>query len=107
MPDAIVQKNSKSFVNAVLLCIAKVFVLSKSPVLWVLLLVRSTSGCATRKKTSEKQATTSGQRRRPKDVGAKLPPPDQAQEIRCLIIDKNPQQLKFDFALWTRRAVKG
>lgn len=57
------------------------------------------------KSTSEEQATTGGQRGRPKGVGAKLTP-EQAQEIRRLIIDKNPQQLKFNFALWTRRAVK-
>lgn len=56
-------------------------------------------------KTSGEQATTGGQRGRPKGVGAKLAP-EQAQEIRRLIIDKNPQQLKFDLALWTRRAVK-
>ena len=57
------------------------------------------------KSTSEEQATTGGQRGRPKGAGAKLTP-EQAQEIRRLIIDKNPPQLKFNFALWTRRAVK-
>lgn len=56
------------------------------------------------KKTSEQQATVGGQRGRPKGIGAKLTP-EQAREICSLIIDKNPQQLKFDFALWTRRAV--
>lgn len=56
-------------------------------------------------KTSEEQATTGGQRGRPKGIGAKLTA-EQAQVIRNLIIDKNPRQLKFDFALWTRRAVK-
>lgn len=57
------------------------------------------------KKTSEQQATLGGQRGRPKGIGAKLTP-EQAWEIRSLIIDKNPQQLKCDFALWTRRAVR-
>lgn len=31
--------------------------------------------------------------------------PEQEQEIRRLIIDRTPDQLKMDFALWTRQAV--
>jgi hypothetical protein len=31
---------------------------------------------------------------------------DQEREIQRLIIDKTPDQLKFPFALWTRKAVQ-
>lgn len=55
--------------------------------------------------TSEEEATLGGQRGRPKGVGAKLTP-DQEAEVRKHVIDKQPKQLKFDFALWTRRAVR-
>lgn len=54
--------------------------------------------------SSEEQAMAGGQRGRPKGVGSKLTP-EQEASIRSLIIDKSPKQLKFDFALWTRRAV--
>lgn len=57
------------------------------------------------KASTEEQATMGGKRGRPKGIGAKLTP-EQEVTIRQLILDKNPQQLKFDFALWTRRAVK-
>lgn len=55
--------------------------------------------------TSEEEAILGGQRGRPKGVGAKLTP-DQEAEVRKHVIDKQPKQLKFDFALWTRRAVR-
>ena len=55
--------------------------------------------------STEEQATTGGQRGRPKGVGAKLTKQQEAQ-IRQQIIDKNLKQLKFGFALWTRRAVR-
>ena len=55
--------------------------------------------------SGEEQATAGGQRGRPKGVGSKLSVQQEAH-IRNLIIEKNPKQLKFDFALWTRRAVK-
>ena len=55
--------------------------------------------------TDEQSATQGGQRGRPKRVGAKLSA-EQEKTIRTLIIEKNPKQMKFDFALWTRRAVK-
>lgn len=55
--------------------------------------------------TNEQQATVGGQRGRRKGVGAKLSEQDE-KKIRAMIIDKAPRQLKFDFALWTRRAVR-
>ena len=55
--------------------------------------------------STEEQATTGGQRGRSKGGVAKLTKQQEAQ-IRQQIIDKNLKQLKFGFALWTRRAVR-
>ena len=55
--------------------------------------------------STEAQATAGGQRGRPKGMGSKFSPAQESQILK-MIIDKNPKQLKFDFALWTRRAVK-
>ncbi|MDG9672376.1 IS630 family transposase, partial [Hahella sp. CR1] len=32
--------------------------------------------------------------------------PGQENRIRCLIVDKSPDQLKLEYALWTRKAVQ-
>ena len=42
---------------------------------------------------------------RPKGTGMKLTE-EQCKRIQALIIDKDPDQLKMPFALWTRKAVK-
>ena len=55
--------------------------------------------------SSEEQAVEGGRRGRPKGIGAKLSKEQEAM-IRRMIIERNPGQLKFDFALWTRRAVR-
>lgn len=55
--------------------------------------------------SSEEKATIGGQRGRPKGNGSKLSS-KQEERIRKMIVEKNPKQLKFDFALWTRRAVR-
>ncbi|MDY6010800.1 MAG: IS630 family transposase [Duodenibacillus sp.] len=57
------------------------------------------------KSTSEEEAINGGKRGRPQGVGAKLTRQQEAQ-VRQWLIDKNPRQMKFDFAMWTRRAVR-
>lgn len=56
-------------------------------------------------KASEEQAIAGGQRGRPQGFGTKLTA-QQAMQVRQWVITENPKQMKFDFALWTRRAVK-
>ena len=57
------------------------------------------------KATSEQEATSGGLRGRPKRSGSKLTKA-QEQQIYKMIVEKAPKQLKFDFALWTRRSVR-
>jgi transposase len=53
----------------------------------------------------DKKSIIVGKRGRDKGAGAKLSQ-EQEQQIIRLLIDKNPQQLQFKFALWTREAVR-
>lgn len=55
-------------------------------------------------KASEEHAIEGGQRGRPQGTRAKLTA-QQEMLVRQWVISKNPKQMKFDFALWTRRAV--
>lgn len=50
-------------------------------------------------------ALKSAKRGRPKKVGKRLSDEQESSIIR-LLIDKNPKQLQFKFALWTREAVR-
>ena len=54
---------------------------------------------------SEEEAILGGKRGRPQGIGSKLTK-QQEMQVRQWILDKQPKQMKFDFALWTRRAVK-
>lgn len=51
------------------------------------------------------KALKKGKRGRAKGTATKLTP-EQEQEVRKLITDKTPDQLKLNFALWTREAVR-
>ncbi len=66
---------------------------------------QTTSGYYSRYKKEGKASLKVKQAGRPKKVGKKLTD-EQEQQIICLLIDKNPQQLQFKFALWTREAVR-
>lgn len=57
------------------------------------------------KRGTQEQAIKGGQRGRKPDQQKALSP-EQQKHICSLICDKSPNQLKFDFALWTRRAVR-
>jgi transposase len=67
--------------------------------------METTSRWYSKYKKDGKKAIAVKKTGRPKDVGKTLTNKQEQQIIRQLI-DKNPQQLKFKFALWTREAVK-
>ena len=57
------------------------------------------------KQLSLEEAIKGGARGRPLGNG-KLLTKEQEQKIREIVVGKNPGQMKFDFALWTRKAVR-
>ena len=53
------------------------------------------------------EAAVHGSKRGPKPGGEKHKLSDaQMKELKAIVIDKTPDQLKFDFALWSSKAIK-
>ena len=65
---------------------------------------RAVSGWLRRYKAEGLSSLNAKKRGREQGTGNRLTP-DQEKQIKRLIIDKTPDQLKMDYALWTRKAV--